>query len=140
VRQSCRGRENGLFLALSVLAVQNSSSSQNTNPHSQLIHYNALLSYGRRDTNFFRSRERWQTLIPLLMDHVLVEIDPDIQDTYSGLGSSMINVGGFSVPVPVPIEAKLRTLAVRLLYEVCRVRKWTTQDLREYYHPRTTFI
>jgi len=62
------------------------------------------------------------------MDHILVEIDPDTQDTYSGLNSS---VGGVGVPVPVPIEAKLRTLSVRLLYEVCRVQKLSVSELRE---------
>jgi hypothetical protein len=104
---------------------------QNTNPHSQLILYNILLSCGRRDTKFLRSRKRWQPLFPLLMDHVLVEIDPDIQDIYSGFGSNTISVGGSSVFVPVPIEAKLRSLCVRVLYEVCRVQKLSMQDLRE---------
>jgi hypothetical protein len=64
------------------------------------------------------------------MDHVLVEIDPDTQDTYYGSGSS--NAGGYGAPVPVPIEAKLRNLNTRLLYEVCRVQKLSVQDLREY--------
>ena len=64
------------------------------------------------------------------MDHVLVEIDPDTQDTYYGLGSS--NASGYGAPVPVPIEAKLRNLNTRLLYEVCRVQKLSVQDLREY--------
>jgi hypothetical protein len=65
----------------------------------------------------------------LLMDHVLVEMDPGIEDTYFGQGSG---VGGSNVPVP--IEAKLRSLSVQLLYEVCRVQKLSVQDLREYYY------
>ncbi|KAG6853745.1 hypothetical protein C0991_001761 [Blastosporella zonata] len=61
------------------------------------------------------------------MDHILVEIDPDVEDTYFGVtgGSS-----GALSHVPVPIEAKLRGLGVRLLYEVCRVQKLSVQDLR----------
>jgi hypothetical protein len=31
--------------------------------------------------------------------------------------------------VPVPIEAKLRSLGVTMLYEVCRVQKLSVQDL-----------
>jgi hypothetical protein len=60
------------------------------------------------------------------MDHVLVDIDPDIEDTYTGtVGTS------YGMPsIPVPIEAKLRTLAVKLLYEVCRTQKFSLPDLR----------
>lgn len=56
------------------------------------------------------------------MDHVLVEIDPDTEDTYTGSQQT---------PMVVPIEAKLRSLSVRLLYEVCRVQKLSVQDLSE---------
>ncbi|KAG5634376.1 hypothetical protein H0H81_002180 [Sphagnurus paluster] len=96
-----------------------------TDPHAQLIFYNVLLCYGRRRPDFFRSQKRWQPLLPLIMDHILVEIDPDLEDTYFGLasGSNLANV-------PVAIEAKLRGLGVRLLYEVCRVQKLSVQDLR----------
>jgi hypothetical protein len=61
------------------------------------------------------------------MDHVLVEIDSDVEDTYFG------NAGASShlAAVPIPIEAKLRGLCIRLLYEVCRVQKFSVQDLRE---------
>ena len=55
-------------------------------------------------------------------------IDPDIDDTYvgtAGVRDSMV------VAVPVPIEAKLRSLGVKLLYEVCKVQKLSVQDLRE---------
>lgn len=60
------------------------------------------------------------------MDHVLVEIDPDVEDTYFGMAGGST---GNSVSVPVPIEAKLRSLSVTLLYEVCRVQKLSMQDL-----------
>ena len=60
------------------------------------------------------------------MDHVLVEIDPDIEDTYFGMAGGST---GALASVPVPIEAKLRSLGVRLLYEVCRVQKLSVQDL-----------
>lgn len=58
------------------------------------------------------------------MDHVLVEIDPDVEDLYLGGGSRV------SLSFMIPIEAKLRSLAVKLLYEVCRVQKLSVQDLR----------
>jgi Protein of unknown function (DUF2013) len=64
------------------------------------------------------------------MDHILVDIDPDVEDSFGGTGSrnSVVLTGS----VPVPIEVKLRSLAVKLLYEVCKVQKMTTQDLREF--------
>ncbi|KAJ7180467.1 hypothetical protein C8R46DRAFT_1069560 [Mycena filopes] len=98
----------------------------NTDPHSQLIFYHVLLCHGRRRADFFRSNKRWVPLLPFLMDHVLVDIDSDVEDTYFG------NAGGsnHSATVPIPIEAKLRGLCVRLLYEVCRVQKFSVHDLR----------
>ena len=65
------------------------------------------------------------------MDHVLVDIDPEIEDTYSGsvTGSSAGWKG-----LGIPIEAMLRSLGVRLLYEVCRASKLTKQELREGYY------
>ncbi|KIL66150.1 hypothetical protein M378DRAFT_433781 [Amanita muscaria Koide BX008] len=97
-----------------------------TDPHSQFVFYHVLLCHGQRRAPFFRSHKRWQPLLPLLMDHVLVDIDSDVGDTYFGI------TGGHnaSTNVPVPIEAKLRTLCVRLLYEVCRVHKLSTADLK----------
>jgi hypothetical protein len=69
------------------------------------------------------------------MDHVLVEIDSDVEDTYFGSSTSG-GVGGSTngvqATIPVPIEAKLRTLGVRLLYEVCRVQKLGMQELRAF--------
>jgi hypothetical protein len=59
------------------------------------------------------------------MDHVLVEIDPDVEDIYLGGGSRV------SISIVIPIEAKMRSLGVKLLYEVCRVQKLSVQDLRE---------
>lgn len=64
------------------------------------------------------------------MDHVVVEIDPDIEDTYFGTGTIAGGSNNNVAAVPVPIEAKLRSLGVRLLYEVCRVQKLSVQDLR----------
>lgn len=60
------------------------------------------------------------------MDHIVVEIDPDIEDTY--VGTAVGRSTSFS-SVPIPIEAKLRSLSVKLLYEVCRVQTLNTQDL-----------
>lgn len=89
--------------------------------------YHVLLCHGRRRSDFLRSHKRWVPLLPLLMDHVLVEIDSDVEDTYFG------HAGGSNhahATVPIPIEAKLRSLCVRLLYEVCRVQRFSVQDLR----------
>ncbi|KAF8201029.1 hypothetical protein K438DRAFT_1821245 [Mycena galopus ATCC 62051] len=100
----------------------------NTDPHSQLIFYHVLLCHGRRRSDFFRSHKRWVPLLPFLMDHVLVDIDSDVEDTYFGN-----TAGGSShsaMTVPIPIEAKLRSLCVGLLYEVCRVQRFSVQDLR----------
>ncbi|KAG9226907.1 hypothetical protein CCMSSC00406_0003420 [Pleurotus cornucopiae] len=101
------------------ILVEDTRSS--TDPHAQFVFFNVLLAFGRRRADFFRSHKRWQPLVPLLMDHVLVEIDPDTEDTYTGSQQT---------PMVVPIEAKLRSLSVRLLYEVCRVQKLSVQDLR----------
>jgi len=60
------------------------------------------------------------------MDHILVDIDPDLEDVYFGTTSQA------GVAHTVPIEAKLRDLGVRMLYEVCRVQKMSLADLREY--------
>ncbi|KII91657.1 hypothetical protein PLICRDRAFT_136034 [Plicaturopsis crispa FD-325 SS-3] len=106
-------------------------AQSNTDPHTQFILYNVLLHHGRRHSSFFRSNKRWQPLVPLLMDHILVEIDPEVEDTYFGIGSAPSGAGGTSMAaIPVPIEAKMRSLAVRLVYEVCRVQKLSVQDLR----------
>lgn len=59
-----------------------------------------------------------------------MEIDSDIEDTYFGSSSGAGGSTGGQVAIPVPIEAKLRTLGVRLLYEVCRVQKLGMQELR----------
>ncbi|KAH8833744.1 hypothetical protein DL96DRAFT_1578218 [Flagelloscypha sp. PMI_526] len=99
-----------------------------TNPHTQLIIYHIMLTYGRRRTEFFRSHKRWQPLIPLLMDHVLVEIDPLVEDSYLNHGAGTSNSG--AMLNSAPIEAKLRNLGVELLYEVCRVQKMSMSDLR----------
>ncbi|KZT64976.1 hypothetical protein DAEQUDRAFT_731946 [Daedalea quercina L-15889] len=100
-----------------------------TDPHEQLILYGILLAYGRRKDSFLRDQKRWQPLLPLLMDNVLVDVDPDVEDTFSGTTSGG---SGYQRAVAVPIEAKLRTQSVRLLYEVCRVRKMTLQDLESF--------
>ncbi|KAH9914110.1 uncharacterized protein B0H18DRAFT_887456 [Fomitopsis serialis] len=97
-----------------------------TDPHQQLILYGVLLAYGRRKASFLRDQKRWQPLLPLLMDNVLVDVDPDVEDTFSGTTSGG---SGYQRAVAVPIEAKLRTQSVRILYEVCRVQKMTIQEL-----------
>ena len=87
---------------------------QATDPHLQLILYNVLLFYGRKKANFLRTHKRWQPLIPLLIDNILVDCDPGVH---------------WSRNAVIPIEAKIRILSVRLLYEVCRVQKFAHTDL-----------
>ncbi|KAJ4490453.1 hypothetical protein J3R30DRAFT_3694098 [Lentinula aciculospora] len=108
-----------------------SEAQSNTNPHFQFICFHVLLSFGRRRSDFFRSHKRWQPLLPFLMDHIHVEIDSDVEDTYFGNSAGVGSGSGYvGANVPVPIEAKLRSLGVRLLYEMCRVQKLSILDLR----------
>ncbi|KAF9451097.1 hypothetical protein P691DRAFT_808759 [Macrolepiota fuliginosa MF-IS2] len=98
----------------------------NTDPHSQFISYNVLFWYGKRKPDFLRSHKRWLPLLPLLMDHVMVDIDPDVEDIYMGTVGTSNGIPS----IPVPIEAKLRTMGIKLLYEMCRMQKFSLQDLR----------
>ncbi|KAL0575396.1 pre-rRNA processing [Marasmius crinis-equi] len=102
-------------------------AKSSTNPHFQFISFSILLHFGIRRNDFFRSTKRWRPLLPLLMDQVLVEIDSDAEDAYLGVTGSS---NGSGSTIPVPIEAKLRSLGVMLLYEVCRVQKLSLQDLK----------
>lgn len=61
------------------------------------------------------------------MDHVLVDVDINVEEMYLGGGSRV------SLSFMIPIEAKLRSLGVKLLYEVCRVQKFSVQDLSEFF-------
>ncbi|KAI0072901.1 hypothetical protein K474DRAFT_1678288 [Panus rudis PR-1116 ss-1] len=107
-------------------------AQETTDPHTQLIVYNILLSFGKRRADFLRSHKRWKPIIPLLMDHVMLDIDPDIDDAFIGGSTSGSNSGSVR-GIAVPIEVKLRSLSVRLLYEVCRVQKLSLHDL-ELFH------
>jgi hypothetical protein len=93
---------------------------QTTDPHVILITYTILLFFGRRRPEFFRSHKRWVPLFPLIMDHALVEIDPDHE----------IEPGVHAHSGAPTVEGKLRTLAIMLLYEVCRLQKFEMKDLR----------
>ncbi|ELU39527.1 hypothetical protein AG1IA_06443 [Rhizoctonia solani AG-1 IA] len=126
-----------------------SAAQKETNPHALLVLYSIFLHYGRRNPAFFGAsasipsqagsttrvgvgldaltpmvpqgkrsagHKRWQGLVPLLMDHVRWTVDDD------GYGSAL----------GVPIEARLRLVCVRLLYEVCRVQKLDINDLSEF--------
>ena len=103
-------------------------SPQTTDPHLLFLHFNTLYFHGHRRVEAFRNHKRWQPIIPFLMDHILVEIDPDVEDTFFG-GAGSRNSIVFHGNVPVPIEVKLRSLAVKLLYEVCKVQKLSAHDL-----------
>ncbi|TFK52944.1 hypothetical protein OE88DRAFT_1733924 [Heliocybe sulcata] len=100
-------------------------AQNHTDPHCQFILYNVLLIYGRRNSTFLRSQKRWHPLVPFFIDHILIDIDPDVEDTYSGNAGPSGSRG-----LTIPIEVKLRSLSVRLLYEVCRVQKLSVYDLR----------
>ena len=62
------------------------------------------------------------------MDHVIVDLDPDIEDTFSGSISTSGPSTGWK-GLAIPIEARLRSLSVRLLYEVCRSSKLSIAEL-----------
>ena len=89
---------------------------QNSDPHYEMVLYCVMLAHGRRNASFLRSQKRWQPLLPLLMDHIRLDVDPDIDDHFYGSGAGSSSDG--TRPVAVPIEAKLRSLSVKLLYEV----------------------
>ncbi|KAI0356846.1 hypothetical protein OH77DRAFT_174652 [Trametes cingulata] len=97
-------------------------------PHYEMILYSVMLLWGRRKSAFLRSQKRWKPLLPLLMDHVRLEVDPELDDGFYGTASGPSSGAGRAIAVP--IEAKLRSLSVKLLYEVCRVQKMSLQDLR----------
>ncbi|KAH9934484.1 uncharacterized protein BXZ73DRAFT_45715 [Epithele typhae] len=97
----------------------------NTDPHYEMILYCVILAFGRRSAALHRSQKRWRALLPLLMDHVRSDVDPET-DCYSASESSL----GATRSTVVPIEVKLRSLSVRLLYEVCHVQQMAQQDLR----------
>lgn len=103
---------------------------KSTDPHCQLILYNILLAYGRRNPAFLRSQKKWQPLIPLLMDFIRLDLDPDIDEIYPGGASAGIPTST-TRGIAVPIEAKLRLLSIGILYEVCRVQKLSMQELRK---------
>ena len=97
----------------------------NTNPHAQLVLHKTLLLYGRQHHSLLRSSKKWAPVIPILMDHILVDIDFDDMphDPRASVGPATL---------AVPIEARLMTLAVGILYEVCRVQKFDAQGLRAF--------
>lgn len=97
------------------------SSQQATDPHAQLILFQILLQYGRNHPSFLRSHKKWVPLIPLLMDYVLLDFDPEVED--------LVTSSNWTKILPAPIEANLRILAVGILYEVCRVQKFSISDL-----------
>ncbi|PVG03971.1 hypothetical protein CPB86DRAFT_694417 [Serendipita vermifera] len=59
------------------------------------------------------------------MDHVLVEMDDDFGGNVD-LGRGVVTASGLGVP----IEARLRSLAIGILYEACRVQKFDVDELR----------
>ena len=57
------------------------------------------------------------------MDHILL-VDVDCDAYHSG------SLNAWRGGISVPIEARLRQLAVRILYEVCRVQKFDMARLK----------
>ncbi|KAF9059073.1 hypothetical protein BDP27DRAFT_1394691 [Rhodocollybia butyracea] len=92
-----------------------SEAKSNGNPDTQLIALHVLLSFGRRKPDSFRTRLRWKSLLPPLMDNVLLELelDSDVEE----------------INLHVATKAKLRSLSANLLYERCRVHQMSVQDL-----------
>ena len=63
----------------------------------------------------------WIGVRDILMDYVLLDFDPEVED---------LATSSWTKTMPAPIEANLRILAVQILYEVCRVQKFSLADLR----------
>ncbi|KAG8898101.1 hypothetical protein FRB99_007674 [Tulasnella sp. 403] len=95
----------------------------NTDPHAELILLRILLHYGCRHPSFFRSLRKWSPLLPFLMDHIMIDVDSTSANTWAGSAAGMMGLG-------VPVEVRLQTISVILLYEVCRVQKIDVADLR----------
>src|SRR5258706_3936370 len=100
-------------------------AASNTDPHCELIVHSTLLIYGRRNPSFFHSRTKWRPILEILMGHVLVETHEDI----GGTGDPSHGASAAS-GLGIPIEARLRSLAISILYEACRVQKFDISDLR----------
>jgi hypothetical protein len=114
--------------------ILSTDASTNTDPHAQFILHKILLLYGIRHPPFLRSRKKWRPLIPMLMDHLLVEVDPDTED-WAGSASGHSAAGsGRAVGSMTPIETKLRQLSVDALYQISRVQKFDMCDLGRFYH------
>lgn len=60
------------------------------------------------------------------MDHILVEMDDDFGGNVD-LSRGPSNASGMGIP----IEARLRSLAIGILYEACRVQKFNVEELRK---------
>jgi hypothetical protein len=105
------------------LLVQDATS--NTNPHAQLVLSKLLLYYGYRNPAFLRSHKKWKPLIPILMDHLMIDFDPEVEDLALGTGGSFLKAN-----IAIPIEANLRLVAADVLYQICRVQKLELHDLR----------
>ncbi|KAF8336440.1 uncharacterized protein EI90DRAFT_2911455 [Cantharellus anzutake] len=82
---------------------------KSTDPHQLFILYNVFLCWGSRHPPFFRAEKRWRPLLGHLMDHLTIEI-----------GDASANF----------IEGKLALLACEMLYEICRVQKWSFAELK----------
>lgn len=83
-----------------------------TDPHVLFILYTIFLARGRRHLSFFRSHAVWQPIIPLLMDNVIFEFQGDAMSDY--------------------IESRLRFLAIEMLFQLCRLQKLTSAQLRKF--------
>jgi hypothetical protein len=66
------------------------------------------------------------------MDHIRLEQDLDLEEEYNHGSSFGYASAPTSKAIAVPIEIKLKSLSVKLLYEACRVQKPSLQDLREF--------
>jgi hypothetical protein len=67
----------------------------------------------------------------MLMDHIIIDIDWDEELAFSPVAKNpSLSVG--EGEMSVPIEGRLMSLAVGILYEVCRVQKFDVVGLREY--------
>ena len=63
------------------------------------------------------------------MDYVRLELDPDVDDVFIGGSTAGTSANGTLRVLGIPIEAKLRSLSLKLLYEVLQVQKLSLHDL-----------
>ncbi|KAL7413658.1 hypothetical protein BDY24DRAFT_389190 [Mrakia frigida] len=88
-------------------------ATKNVSPNGLFVVYTLLIKYGHRSPALYRNLAIWRKLWPGMMATLWSECEDRPHQLLSD----------------VPVEAKLRTPATTLMYEVCRVQKLEIGDL-----------